>query len=98
MPADIDIDLIQRRISLINDSCNKAITELTQRGALRVPVEHAFTSPDHLVRLITHICLLKQYATAAALNHGQHMGLAEWQGWFEQFSKDAHVLPSGKLS
>ena len=95
---NLDMDLVSRRLQLINDSCNKAITEINQRGALRIPIERAFTSADHLVRLIAHICLLKQYATAAAVNHGQHMTLADWSGWFQQFDKDVHIMPTGKLS
>lgn len=97
-PNTFDIALIQRRLAIINDACNAAIQELNQRGALRVKVEAAYSSPDELVKLIAMVCLLKKYATAAAIGHGQIMDLGVWAGWFDQFDKDMHILPSGKLS
>lgn len=95
---NFDIALIQRRINLINDACNHAIQEITSTGRLRVPIEGAFTKPDELVKLIAYVCLLKQYATSAAQTHGQLMDLGAWNGWFNQFDQDCHILPSGKLS
>jgi hypothetical protein len=97
-PSNFDIALIQRRLAIINDRCNNAIHEIHQRGALRVPVEPAFGSADELVKLIAIVCLLKKYATAAAMQQGQAMDLGVWAGWFDQFDRDCHIMPDGKAS
>jgi hypothetical protein len=97
--AGVDLALVQRRFNLMAEACNKGVAEILQTGRLRVTVDQAFTGkPDDLLRLIGLVCLLKQYATAAAVNHGQHMGLSEWQGFFNEFDRGTHVLPNGKLS
>jgi hypothetical protein len=97
-PKNFDIARIQRRIALINDTCNAAVLELSQTGRLRVNVERAFQNADDCIKLIGIVALLKRYAETAALQHGQVLDLGTWNGFFEQFERDCHIAPSGKLS
>jgi hypothetical protein len=94
----INIGLVNRRLDIINEEGNKAVKELMRTGRLRTTVDQAFRTPEHLIKLITHICVLKRYADSAAQAHGERMTFETWKAFFEQFDRGMHELPVGKLS
>jgi hypothetical protein len=95
-PELFDIKRIQQRLDILNETCNRASQEAQQTGRLRVPVEPAFRRPEGLIQLIGMICLLKKYAEAAAVNYGENLGLEVWVGFFNEFDRSCHIMPSGK--
>lgn len=97
--SEIDINVVSARLGLLNEVSNQAIQEIVKTGRLRVSVGDAFVrGPEHLLRLIAHICVLKQYAQSAAPALGVTLGPDEWNSFFAVFTDSMHVLPSGKLS
>lgn len=98
MPPGFNMERINRRLEVLNAVSNHAIKEITRGGSLRVYVEKAFNRPIDLVELIAQICVLKQYAGAAAAGFGTPMSLEDWNGFFQEFERACHILPSGKLS
>jgi hypothetical protein len=94
----IDIEKVMRRMKILEDASNECIQKITRDSSVRVRVEESFTQGEKLIELIANICVLKKYAEAAARCHNFELTLEQWNGFFMEFDKHVHVLPSGKLS
>lgn len=96
--AEFNLERISKRLDLMTNEANDTIQSIVRTGEARLIVADAFRTPEGLLTLITNICVLKRYAEAAAAQWGERMDLPTWNAFFEQFERDMHVLPSGKLS
>jgi hypothetical protein len=95
-PGGVNIAQVTAYMKVLEDELNQSITEINQRGQLRVTVERAFSTPKHLIKLIAQVIVLKKYAEKAAEVHGQPLNLESWLEVERMFS--IHTVVGGKPS
>jgi hypothetical protein len=95
-PGGVNIEKVTAYMKVLENELNESVTEINQRGQLRVTVERAFSAPKYLVKLIAQIIVLKKYAERAAEIHGQPLNLEAWLEVERMFQ--IHTVVGGKPS